>query len=105
MKTLAVAWRHPALVAALLIAASTAHAQSAEHVRSWAASCANCHGTNGQASEGMVKLAGMNQQEMLRQLLDFKNNRRPATVMHQLAKGYSDEQLAAIAAWFATQKP
>jgi len=53
----------------------------------------------------MVKLAGMNQQEMLRQLLDFKNNRRPATVMHQLAKGYSDEQLAAIAAWFATQKP
>jgi cytochrome c553 len=37
-------------------------------------------------------------------MLDFKNGRRPATIMHQIAKGYSDEQIAAIAAYFAAQK-
>jgi cytochrome c553 len=31
----------------------------------------------------------------------FKAGTRPATVMHQIAKGYSDEQIKAIAAWFA----
>ena len=29
---------------------------------------------------------------------------RPATVMHQLAKGYSDAQIEVIAAYFAAQK-
>jgi cytochrome c553 len=35
---------------------------------------------------------------------DFKAGRKPATIMHQLAKGYSDDQIQAIAAYFAAQK-
>jgi len=96
------------LLAALALAAVPAFSQSPDplHVRSWAASCANCHGTQGQAQPGMVKLAGMPASEMVRKMADFKNNRTPtATVMHQLAKGYTDEQIAAIAAYFAAQKP
>ena len=94
--------------AALALAALPCFAQTAPdalQVRSMAASCSNCHGTNGQAQEGMHRLAGMPAAEMVRKLSDFKNGRVPATVMHQLAKGYSDEQIAAIAAWFAAQKP
>ena len=91
--------------AALWLAAGTAQAQvDPLQVRSWAASCANCHGTNGQAQPGNETLAGANKDDMLKKLMDFKSGAKPATVMHQLAKGYTDEQLAAISAWFATQK-
>ncbi len=72
--------------------------------RSWAAGCANCHGTNGRAEAGMEPLAGLNKDDIVRKMLDFKSGRRPATVMHQLAKGYSDAQINAIAAYFAAQK-
>ena len=96
------------LIPAMLLAAfghASAQSPGAEQVRGWAASCSNCHGTQGRAVEGMVKLAGADRDATLKKLLDFKNGRRPATVMHQLSKGYSDEQLAAIAGWFAAQKP
>ncbi|MEZ5605855.1 MAG: c-type cytochrome [Burkholderiaceae bacterium] len=94
-----------ALTASMLAAASTAQAQvDPLQVRSWAAACANCHGTGGHAQPGNESLAGANKDEMLKKLMDFKSGAKPATIMHQLAKGYSDEQLAAITAWFAAQK-
>jgi cytochrome c553 len=34
----------------------------------------------------------------------FRDGKRPATVMHQIAKGYSDPQIDTLAAWFAAQK-
>ena len=93
------------LAAAALCAAGAVQAQvDSAQVRSWAASCASCHGTNGQAQPGNVALAGTNKDEMLKKLMDFKSGTRPATIMHQLSKGYTDEQLAAIATWFAGQK-
>ena len=57
------------------------------------------------AQTGMPALAGTSKEETLKKLLEFKAGKRPATIMHQLSKGYSDEQLSAIAAWFAAQKP
>jgi cytochrome c553 len=73
-------------------------------LRSWAGACANCHGTNGVAQPGMESLAGSNKDELLKKMLDFKSGKKPATIMHQLAKGYSDEQLAALAGYFSAQK-
>ncbi len=73
--------------------------------RSLAASCAACHGTDGRAQPGMVSLAGSNKDDIVRKMLDYKADRVPAaTIMHQLAKGYTDEQIAAIAGYFAAQK-
>ena len=94
------------VAASLLILSVWAHAQapSAMQVRSWAAACANCHGTNGQAQPGMESLAGVNKDDIVKKMLDFKAGRKPATIMHQLAKGYSDDQIQAIAAYFAAQK-
>jgi cytochrome subunit of sulfide dehydrogenase len=93
-------------VLAFVLGASVplAHAQSAEQVRSWAAACANCHGTDGRAQSGMESLAGADKDDMIKKMLDFKAGRKPATIMHQLAKGYTDEQIAAIAGYFAAQK-
>jgi sulfide dehydrogenase cytochrome subunit len=80
-----------------------AQSPDALQVRSWAAACASCHGTNGRAEAGNESLAGADKDQMLKKLLDFKAGRKPATIMHQLSKGYSDEQLTALAAYFAAQ--
>ena len=73
-------------------------------VRSMAAACANCHGTNGAAVSGMVALAGYARADLVKNMADFKSGARPATVMHQLAKGYSDQQIEQLASYFAAQK-
>jgi cytochrome c553 len=52
----------------------------------------------------MESLAGASEQDIVKKMQDFKAGRKPATLMHQLAKGYSDEQIQAIAAYFAAQK-
>ncbi len=91
-------------ITALMFVVSAAQAQDALQVRSWAAACANCHGTNGVAQPGNESLAGMKKEDIIAKMLDFKNGRKPATVMHQLAKGYTDEQISAIAGYFAAQK-
>lgn len=79
---------------------------SALRVRALAATCANCHGTNGAAvpNANVPGLAGMPASYVSEQMKAFKAGTRPATVMHQLAKGYSDAQIEQIAAYFAAQK-
>jgi cytochrome c553 len=74
--------------------------------RNLAASCFTCHGTNGN-SVGNVppSLAGRDRGELVRMLQEFKTGKRAATIMHQQAKGYTDEQLEIIAGYFAAQKP
>jgi sulfide dehydrogenase cytochrome subunit len=77
----------------------------ADAARDLAASCAICHGTNGvSAGGGMPQLAGQSKETLARHLKDFRDGKRPATIMHQIAKGYSDEQLELLAAYFAAQK-
>ena len=97
-----------ALALGLLCAVTSVQAQTQTtdplQVRSWAAGCANCHGTNGRAEPGMVALAGTNKDELVKKMQDYKTGRVAATVMHQLAKGYSDAQIVAIATYFAEQK-
>lgn len=66
--------------------------------------CANCHGTNGRSVGGMPALAGQSRESIAKTMKDFKTGARPATIMHQIAKGYSDEQIDAIAAFLASQK-
>ncbi|CAJ94634.1 Cytochrome c553 [Cupriavidus necator] len=76
---------------------------AALRARSQAAACTSCHGPAGRAPAGSTipPLAGRPQAELAAQMQAFKAGTRPATVMHQIAKGYSDDQIAAITAWFA----
>jgi len=62
---------------------------------SLAATCANCHGTQGVAKGEMKSLAGRKEDELLKLLADYRSGAQPATIMHQIVKGYTDEQLTA----------
>ena len=83
-----------------------AQEKQALYVKSLAATCANCHGTNGKAVEGsnIVSIAGLDKVYLVAQMQAFKTGTRPATVMHQLSKGYSDAQIDALATYFTAQK-
>ncbi len=99
----------PLTLAALLglaAVAGTAQAADPNLARNLAATCANCHGTNGRAVEGagLDPLAGLDKAKILQKLADFKSGVKPATIMHQIAKGYTDEQLDLIAGYYAAQK-
>ncbi|MEO8103277.1 MAG: c-type cytochrome [Betaproteobacteria bacterium] len=73
-------------------------------VRSLAANCAACHGTNGRSVGGAIPgLAGLNKEYFLNQVKAFKEGKREATVMHQISKGYSDAEMAALADYFSAQ--
>lgn len=88
----------------LVLFASAAQAAGDVGSRNLAAACASCHGTNGHAVTGMVALAGMDKAYMVKTMQEFKTGKRPATVMHQLAKGYSDDQIVLIADYYSKQK-
>jgi cytochrome c553 len=97
----------PAITALGLLAASSfTHASDPNLARNLAATCANCHGTNGHAVKGagIDALAGMEKSKTLQKLSDFKSGAKPASIMHQIAKGYTDEQIDLIATFFAAQK-
>jgi cytochrome c553 len=96
----------PIATLCLLVVSSTSQAADPNLARSLAATCANCHGTNGNAikGSGMDALAGMEKAKMLQKLADFKSGDKPATIMHQISKGYTEAQLDLIATYFAAQK-
>ncbi len=79
-------------------------AQDMNAGRNLAATCANCHGTNGQARGGLMQpLAGMQAEVMLQALADYRSGAQRGTVMPQIVKGYTEAQLRLIAAYFAVQ--
>lgn len=86
---------------------SQAVEQHVLYTQSLAATCANCHGTAGKGiPDGSIpKLAGLKNDYFVEQMQAFKSGTRPATIMHQLAKGYSDEQIRLLATYFASQQP
>jgi cytochrome c553 len=94
------------LIAAVLAAAPLgAAAQDSPAARSLAATCAACHGTDGRSvTKEVPGLAGLPREHIAGQMKAFRDGSRPASVMHQIAKGYSDAQIDAMAAWFAAQK-
>lgn len=95
----------PLAMAAALLLAAPAAAQDLD-ARNLASACAICHGTGGRPAPNtpLVPLAGLPQDHIATQMRAFRDGTRQATVMHQIAKGYTDAQIDAMAAWFAAQK-
>ena len=113
------AWKALPLAAASLVMTCAAQAQTAPApataatpaatallARNLAATCANCHGTNGQARGEMKSLAGEPAEKIIVMMNAYKAGTLPGTtIMHQIAKGYTDEQIRLVAGFFAAQQP
>jgi cytochrome c553 len=67
-----------------------------------ASSCTGCHAASA-GVDAMAPLAGRT--GIAEAMIAFKSGERPATIMNRLAKGFTDEEIRAIAEWYAAQKP
>jgi len=88
----------------MLAVSADAVAADANLGRDIAANCANCHGTDGRSRGVVPSLAGQDKAYIVQQMKDFRDGKRPSTIMQQLAKGYTDPQIEAAAAYFAAQR-
>jgi cytochrome c553 len=66
--------------------------------------CSGCHAISRTVDTPVPRLFGRKADELATIMLEFKTGKRPSTVMGRLAKGFSDEEIVAISAWFAAQK-
>ena len=71
--------------------------------RDIAANCASCHGTDGRSRDAIPALAAQDAALIVQRMKEFRDGRRAATVMQQIAKGYTDAQIEAAAAYIAAQ--
>jgi cytochrome subunit of sulfide dehydrogenase len=95
----------PRVTAVAVLMSCFVSAASAQEAQRLAAPCAICHGTDGRAStKEVLPLAGLSRDYIVSQMRALRDGQRQATVMHQIAKGYTDAQIDALAAWFSAQK-
>ena len=69
-----------------------------------ALSCSGCHPAARTAQTTVPRLIGRNPSDIVAAMQAFKSGQTPATVMDRIAKGFSDEEVKAIAAWYGAQK-
>jgi cytochrome c553 len=68
------------------------------------ANCANCHGTDGKTNSAIPPLAGRDKVYLEETLKAYKTGDKAGTIMPQLTKGYTDEEIAILADYFSKQK-
>ena len=69
-----------------------------------AASCSGCHAASARVETPVPPIKGRSQADIADAMIEYKSGKRPGTIMDRIAKGFSDEEIRAIAAWYAGQK-
>ncbi|WP_298721064.1 sulfide dehydrogenase [uncultured Ferrovibrio sp.] len=97
--------RLPYLVAvsAALLAAAPVFAQqrNISDTALAAQTCNVCHGSASYVSPTMPPIHGVDATTLFTALTEFKTDKRPYTIMGRIARGYSDEQLKALAEYLS----
>jgi cytochrome c553 len=91
----------------LLVAAALALAGCAtlpEPPPPGAAACSGCHAASAKADTPVPRIAGASAPAIVKAMQEFRSGQRPATVMDRIAKGFTDEEVQAIAKWYSAQK-
>jgi cytochrome subunit of sulfide dehydrogenase len=98
-------WRRVTGRLALLIPLAGPIVAAAADAPPGASSCSGCHSASAVTQTPVPRLVGRPAAEVVAAMRDFRTGQRPATVMDRIAKGFSDAETAAIAEWYAGQKP
>jgi cytochrome c553 len=69
-----------------------------------AAACSGCHPVSTRVSSPVPRLTGLDRDAIIKAMQDFRSGQRAGTVMDRIAKGFTDEEIQAIAAWYAAQR-
>jgi sulfide dehydrogenase cytochrome subunit len=69
-----------------------------------ALSCSGCHPASANVQTPATRIVGRNADDIVTALLAFKSGKTPATVMDRVAKGFTDDEIRAIASWYAARK-
>jgi len=93
-----------ALGAAIGVASIAAAVVASAEPPPGAAACSGCHPASPRVTSPVPRIAGIDRAAIVRAMQDFRSGRRAATVMDRIAKGFTDDEIQALAAWFATQK-
>jgi sulfide dehydrogenase cytochrome subunit len=93
-----------ALAAAIGVASIAAVAVAWAEPPAGAAACTGCHPASTRVTSPVLRLAGLDRTAIIRAMQDFRSGKRAGTVMDRIAKGFTDEEIQAIAAWFAAQR-
>ena len=102
-------WQPRLLAAGVIVVSMQSGVQAADSPadavlgRDLAASCGACHGTAGRSITGFPVLAGIERETLIERFKGFRSGERPASVMHQHAKGYSDREIGLLADYFSKQ--
>ena len=88
----------------LMLPGLLASAASAAEPPPGASSCSGCHPPTASAETKVPPLRGQNPADIVTAMEAFRSGERPSTVMGRIAKGFSDEEIRAIAAWVAEQR-
>ena len=89
---------------ALLIVAAALSAPAIAAPPPGAAACSGCHAASVEIASQVPRLTGREPVEILKTMQEFRSGKRPATVMDRIAKGFTDDEIRAIAAWYGSQR-
>jgi cytochrome c553 len=92
------------LAAVIGCASITAATVASAEPPAGAAACSGCHPASARVTSPVLRLVGLDRAAIVRAMQDFRSGTRAATVMDRIAKGFTDEEIQAIAAWYATQR-
>jgi ethanolamine ammonia-lyase small subunit len=92
------------VLGAALIALALVRPVNAADAPSGAASCSGCHPAKAFVDTAVPRLAGRTPAEIVAAMQGFKSGKLPSTVMGGIAKGFSDSEIEAIAAWYGAQR-
>ena len=92
------------LAAAIGTVAIVAATMASAEPPAGAASCSGCHATSSRLTTPVPRLIGRERSDIVKAMQDFRSGARAGTVMDRIAKGFTDDEIQAIAAWYATQR-
>jgi cytochrome subunit of sulfide dehydrogenase len=93
-----------AVAAAIGLVSIAAAVVAAAEPPAGAVSCSGCHPTSSRITSPVPRLIGLDRAAVVRAMQDFRSGQRAGTIMDRIAKGFTDDEIQAIAAWYAAQK-